>query len=136
MSDMLIRFGKCCHPLAGESVIGYITRGRGVTVHSKKCRFIKNVDPDRLVEVEWGPSEDMTYLARLKITNIAKKGMLASISAIFTQSEANILDANVQTTIDEKGISTFTIEVSDYNQLRDIILKIKKIREVLKVERI
>ncbi len=136
MSDMLIRFAKCCHPLAGESVIGYITRGRGVTIHSKKCRHIQDVDPDRLVEVEWEPSEDMTYLAKLKVTNIAKKGMLSTLSAIFTQSEANILDANVQTTIDKKGISTFTIEISDYAQLRDIISKIKKIKEVLKVERI
>jgi len=78
----------------------------------------------------------MTYLARLKVTNIAKKGMLSNLSAIFTQNEANILDANVQTTIDKKGISTFTIEVSDYAQLRNIISKIKKIKEILKVERI
>ncbi len=136
MSDMLIRFAKCCHPLAGESVIGYITRGRGVTIHSRKCRHIRNVDPDRLVEVEWEPSKDMSYLARLKVTNIAKKGMLSHLSTIFTQNEANILDASVQTTIDKKGISIFTIEVSGYDQLRDIILKIKKIKEVLKVERI
>ena len=136
MSDILIRFAKCCNPLAGETVVGYITRGRGVTIHSKKCRHIRDVDPDRLVEVELEPSEDTTYLAKLKVTNIAKKGMLSNLSAIFTQNEANILDANVQTTIDKKGISTFTIEVSDYAQLRDIISKIKKIKEVLKVERI
>jgi len=136
MSDMLIRFANCCHPLAGETVVGYITRGRGVTVHSKKCRHIRDADQDRLIEVEWEPSEDMTFLAKLKVTNITKKGMLSDLSAIFTQNEANILDADVQTTIDKKGISTFTIEVSDYAQLRDIILKIKKIKEVLKVERI
>jgi len=136
MSDILIRFAECCHPLAGESVIGYITRGRGVTIHSRKCRHIKNVDPERLVEVEWEPSEDVSYVARLKVTNIAKKGMLSSLSAIITQGEANILDANVQTTIDKKGISTFTVEISDYTQLREIISKIKKIKEVLKIERI
>ncbi len=62
--------------------------------------------------------------------------MLANVSAILAQSEANIVDADVQTTVDKKGISTFTIEISDYNQLRDIISKIKKIKEVLKVERI
>jgi len=136
MSDMLIRFGKCCHPLPGEPAIGFITRGRGVTIHTRDCRHIRDVDPYRLVEVEWEPSEDVSYVARLKVTNISKKGMLADISAIFAQSEANIVDADVQTTIDKKGISTFTIEVSDYGQLRDIISKIKKIKEVLKVERI
>ncbi len=136
MSDMLIRFGKCCHPLPGEPVIGFITRGRGVTIHAKNCRHIRDVDQDRLVEVEWERTEDVNYLARLRVTNISKKGMLANISAILTQSEANIVDADIQTTVDKKGISTFTIEISDYNQLKDIISKIKKIKEVLKVERI
>jgi GTP pyrophosphokinase len=136
MSDMLVRFGKCCQPLPGEVVIGFITRGRGVTIHAKACRHIRDVDLDRLVEVEWERSEDVNYLATLKITNISKKGMLANLSAIFAQNEANIVDADVRTTVDKKGISTFTIEVSDYNQLRDIISKIKKIKEVLKVERI
>jgi guanosine-3',5'-bis(diphosphate) 3'-pyrophosphohydrolase len=136
MSDMLVRFGNCCQPLPGEPVIGFITRGRGVTIHARDCRHIKDVDPDRLVEVEWEPSEDVNYLARLKVTNTSKKGMLADISAIFAQSEANIVDADIQTTVDKKGISTFTFEVSDYGQLRDIISRIKKIKEVLKVERI
>jgi len=136
MSDMLIRFGKCCHPLPGEPVIGFNTWGRGVTIHAKNCRHIRDVDQDRLVEVEWERTEDVNYLARLRVTNISKKGMLANISAILAQSEANIVDADVQTTVDKKGISTFTIEISDYNQLRDIISKIKKIKEVLKVERI
>ncbi len=136
MSDMLIRFGKCCHPLPGEPVIGFITRGRGVTIHAKNCRHTRDVDQDRLVGVEWERTEDVNYLAKLRVTNISKKGMLANISAILTQSEANIVDADIQTTVDKKGISTFTIEISDYNQLKDIISKIKKIKEVLKVERI
>jgi guanosine-3',5'-bis(diphosphate) 3'-pyrophosphohydrolase len=136
MSDMLIRFGKCCHPLPGEPVFGFITRGRGVTIHARDCRHIRDVDQDRLVEVEWERSEDVSYLARLRVTNISKKGMLANISAILAQSEANILDADVQTTVDRKGISTFTIEISDYNQLRNIMSRVKKIKEVLKVERI
>ena len=86
--------------------------------------------------MEWERSEDVTYLARLRVTNISKKGMLARLGAVFAQNEANIVDADVQTTVDKKGISTFTIEISDFDQLRDIIAKIKKIKEVLKVERI
>jgi len=112
MSDMLIRFGKCCHPLPGEPVIGFITRGRGVTIHAKNCRYIKQVEQDRLVEVEWERSKDVSYLARLRVTNISKKGMLASLSAVFAQNEANIVDADIQTTVDKKGVSTFTIEIS------------------------
>lgn len=135
MNDILIRFGKCCHPLPGEPIIGFITRGRGVTVHVKDCNFIKDVDPERLIDVDWAGSDDLNYLAKLKITNIAKKGMLADISAILSQNEANIVDAAVHTTIDKKGISSFTIEVSNYNQLKNIISKIKGLKEVLKVER-
>ncbi len=136
MSDMLVRFGKCCHPLPGEPVIGFVTRGRGVTIHARGCRFIRDVDHDRLVEVGWERSQEVNYLARLRVTNISRKGMLAKLSAIFAQNEANIVDADVQTTVDKKGISTFTIEVSDYDQLRNIIAGIKKIKEVLRVERI
>jgi guanosine-3',5'-bis(diphosphate) 3'-pyrophosphohydrolase len=136
MSGMLIRFARCCHPLGGEPVIGFITRGRGVTIHAKGCRYINDADPDRLIEVEWERSEETSYLVRLKVTNISKKGMLADISSIFAQNDVNIVDAEVQTTIDRKGISTFTIEVSDYNQLRNIISKIKSLKEVLKVERV
>ncbi len=136
MSDMLIRFGKCCRPLPGEPAIGFITRGRGVTIHKNDCRHIKEGDPYRLVDVEWERSEGVSYLARLRITNVSKKGMLANISAIFAHCEANIIDADIRTTIDKKGVSIFTIEVSDYDQLRDIISRIKRIKEVLKVERI
>jgi GTP diphosphokinase / guanosine-3',5'-bis(diphosphate) 3'-diphosphatase len=136
MSGILIRFGKCCHPLPGEPVIGFITRGRGVTVHAKNCHFLNDADPERLIEVEWKPSEGVNHLARLKVTNISKKGMLANISTILSQSEANIVNAELHTTVDKKGISTFTIEVTDYNQLKEIISKIKTIKEVLKVERI
>jgi len=135
MSGILIRFGKCCHPLPGEPVIGFITRGRGVTVHAKNCHYLSDVDPDRLIEVEWESSEGVSHLARLKVTNISKKGMLAHISTILSQSEANIVNAELHTTVDKKGISTFTIEVADYNQLKEIISKIKTIKEVLKVER-
>jgi guanosine-3',5'-bis(diphosphate) 3'-pyrophosphohydrolase len=136
MSGMLIRFGKCCHPLPGEPVIGFITRGRGVTVHAKNCRHLSNADSERMVGVEWEPSEGLNHLAKLKVTNISKKGMLANISTILSQSEANIVNAELHTTVDKKGISTFTIEVSDYKQLKEIIAKIKTIKEVLKVERI
>jgi GTP pyrophosphokinase len=116
--------------------VGFITRGRGVTVHTRNCRYLDNVDPDRLVEVEWEPSEGVNHLAKLKVTNISKKGILSTISTILSQNEANIVNAEIQTTVDKKGISTFTIEVSDYRQLKEIISKIKTIKEVLKVERV
>ena len=135
VSDVLIRFANCCHPLPGESVIGFITRGRGITIHNRGCRHIRNADPDRLVEISWEPSKEDTYLARLRVTSVAKKGMLADISSIMTQKDANIVEAEVKTTMDKKGIAFFTIEVENYKQLHDIMGAIKKVKNVLTVER-
>jgi guanosine-3',5'-bis(diphosphate) 3'-pyrophosphohydrolase len=136
LDDMLVRFANCCHPLPGEPVIGFITRGRGVTIHKDKCRYILDVDKERLVEILWEPTKEDVYLAKLKITSVDKKGILADITSIMAQKDANIIHAEVTTTMDKKGVSFFTIEVENYKQLEYIMGSIKKIKEVLIVERI
>ena len=136
VSDMLIRFANCCHPLPGEPVIGFITRGRGVTVHQRNCSHILNADPERLVEVSWQASKEDIYLAKIRVTSVERKGVLADISAILTQKDANVIEAQVKTTVDRKGIALFTIEVEDYNQLQNIMGAIKRIKNVLIVERL
>jgi len=136
LDDMLIRFANCCHPLPGEHVIGFITMGRGVTIHKHDCKQMLDADSRRIVDVIWEPSEKDVYMARLKITSVDKKGILADISSIMAQRDANIIQAEVKTTMDNKGVSFFTIQVTDYKQLEGIIGAIKKIKEVLIVERI
>jgi len=136
ISDMLIRFANCCHPLPGERVIGFMTRGRGITIHHKSCRLIHNADRERLVDVYWEPSNEDIYLAKLRVTSEERKGILADISAIITQKDANIIQADVNTTLDNKGVSYFTLELENYRQLQDIMGAIKKIRNVLIVERL
>jgi GTP diphosphokinase / guanosine-3',5'-bis(diphosphate) 3'-diphosphatase len=136
LENMLVRFANCCSPLPGEQVKGFITRGRGVTVHKYNCRHIRNADPDRVVDVEWEPTEKEVHMARLRITSMDKKGILADISAIMASKDANIIHAEVQTTADKKGVSYFTIEVEDYHQLREIMAAVKKVKNVMIVERI
>ncbi|UCB49184.1 MAG: bifunctional (p)ppGpp synthetase/guanosine-3',5'-bis(diphosphate) 3'-pyrophosphohydrolase [Deltaproteobacteria bacterium] len=136
VDDILVRFANCCHPLPGEHVVGFITRGRGVTIHKHNCRHILDADRERLVEVTWEPSEQDVYLARLKVTAVDKKGILANISSIMAQKDANIIQAEVKTTMDKKGISLFTIEVENFEQLQDIMGAIKRVRNVLFVERL
>jgi GTP diphosphokinase / guanosine-3',5'-bis(diphosphate) 3'-diphosphatase len=136
LDDMLIRFANCCHPLPGEDVLGFITLGRGVTIHKRDCRHILDADSRRIVDVQWEPTEKDIYLARLKVTSVDKKGILADISSIMSQRDANIIQAEVKTTMDKKGVSFFTIEVKNFKQLEGIISAIKKIKEVLIVERI
>ena len=136
VSDMLIHFANCCHPIPGEPVIGFITRGRGITIHNKNCVHILKAEKERLVEVSWEPSEEDTYLATLRVTSEERKGVLADVSAIMTQKDANIIQADVKTTTDNKGIALFTIDVENYKHLKDIIRAIKKVKNVLIVERI
>jgi GTP pyrophosphokinase len=136
MSDVLVRFGNCCHPIPGEEVIGYITRGRGVTVHHRHCQHIVNADSERLVEVSWESSDDEVYVARLRVTSENKKGVLADISAIMTQKDANIVQAELRTTPDRKGICFFTIEVGNHRQLQEIMGAIKRAKNVLNVDRL
>jgi len=136
ISEMLIRFANCCHPVPGEKVIGFMTRGRGITIHHEGCRHILKADPERLVEVSWEPSPDDKSLAKLRVTSVERKGVLADVSTILTQKDANIIHAEVNTTMDQKGIALFTIEVENYRQLQDIMGAIKKVRNVLVVERL
>ena len=136
LDDMLVRFANCCHPLPGENVIGFITRGRGVSIHKQKCGHINDADPERVVEVVWEPSHEDVYQARLMVTSVDKKGILADISTIMAQKDANIIQAEIKTTMDKKGILFFTIEVEDYKQLQDIMGALKKVKYVLMVERI
>jgi GTP diphosphokinase / guanosine-3',5'-bis(diphosphate) 3'-diphosphatase len=136
LDDMLVRFANCCNPLPGEQVVGYLTRGRGVTIHKSECRHIADSEPERIVEVVWEPSDQDVYLAKLRVVTSDKKGILADISAIMSQKDANILQADLQTTPDKKGISHFTIEVENYRQLQEIMGALKKVKNVLLVERV
>ncbi|MFP4085661.1 MAG: RelA/SpoT family protein [Desulfobacteraceae bacterium] len=136
MSDMLIHFANCCRPLPGEKVVGFITRGRGITIHQYKCRHIQNAEPDRLVDVSWEPMESDVYPAKLRVTSVERKGVLADISAIISQRDANIIHAEIKTTVDHKGIAFFTIEVDGYAQLQNIMGAIKKVKNVMRVERV
>lgn len=136
VTDMLQHFAKCCHPLPGERVVGFVTRGRGITIHQTGCPQIRDADPDRLVEVLWDSSYKDIHLAKLRITSVERKGILADISTIMSHNDANIVQAEVKTTADNKGIAFFTIEVESAKQLQDIIGAIKKVRNILVVERV
>ncbi len=136
VSDMLVRFANCCHPLPGENVTGFITRGRGITVHQDRCRHVLNADPERLVDVTWESVEGDIYQAGLKVISVERKGVLADISAIITQKDANIVHAEIKTTMDQKGVGNFTIQVKDHQQFQEIMDAIKRVKNVLIVERL
>ena len=88
------------------------------------------------MEVTWEPAEEDVYPAKLRVTSVERKGVLADLSAIITQKDANIVQADVKTTVDNKGVANFTLEVVNHEQLQEIITAIKKVKNVLLVERL
>jgi guanosine-3',5'-bis(diphosphate) 3'-pyrophosphohydrolase len=136
LDDILIHLGKCCTPIPGDDVVGYITRGRGVTVHRENCSNIRNLDPDRRVEVTWADTDKATYPAKVRVSTVDQKGMLAAVSSAISAGEANILEAKVTTTPDYIAILDFVVDVKDRVQLRKILSSIRRLESVKLVERI
>jgi len=136
LDDILIHLGKCCTPIPGDEVVGYITRGRGVTIHRENCSNISNLDPDRRVEVTWADADNATYPAKVRVNTVNQKGMLAAVSNAISAGEANILEAKVSTTLDYAAILDFVVDVKDRTQLRKILSGIRRLEGVNLVERI
>jgi GTP pyrophosphokinase len=135
VDNIVVRYAGCCNPLPGDKVIGFITRGRGVTIHTSDCKNIMDNDPNRKVEVEWDSAKEYIYPVRIRIYSEDKKGLLADISNSITSSEANITNARVETTDEKKAIGTFEVEIRDLNHLKKVIKGVEKIKGVHRVER-
>ncbi len=136
IDNVMVRYAGCCNPLPGDKVVGFITRGRGVTIHTSDCQNAMDDDPNRRVEVEWDSTKEYTYPVRIRVYSEDKKGMLAEISNSFSSYEANIKNAKVDTTDDNKAIGTFEVEIRDLNHLKKVIKGLEKIKGVNRVERI
>ena len=136
LSDVLVSFGKCCNPVPGDSIIGYVTHGKGVSIHIRDCQKILAADPDRLVSVEWDASAGVGRVARIKITCVDRPGLLANITETITEHEVNITQADIKTIEDKKAINIFDIEIKNVDQLRQIIQALERIKGVISVERV
>ncbi len=105
IDNVMVRYAGCCNPLPGDKVVGFITRGRGVTIHTSDCQNAMDDDPHRRVEVEWDSTKEYIYPVRIRVYSEDKKGLLAEISNSISSHEANIKNATVNTTDDKKAIS-------------------------------
>jgi GTP pyrophosphokinase len=139
VDDILVRFGKCCAPVPGDGIVGFITRGRGLTVHARDClTVVKNVlDKERIVAVEWEGSEPATRPVRIAVyIERDRPGLLAEITAAISSCHGNITKADITVTDDRKGINHFVVEVEDLKQLQAILQSIREVRDVFNVERV
>lgn len=136
IEDILVRYAKCCNPLPGDPVLGFITRGRGVTVHTVDCPYVQEADPERRVEVEWDMKKKASRPVKIRVHCYDQKGMLAGITGAITNCEANIISATVLSTKDRKGINNFEVDVQDLDHLNRVINALLQVKGVYKVERL
>jgi len=136
VDDVMVRFGKCCNPLPGDEIIGFITRGRGVTVHAADCPLALDSDPQRRVEIVWSRDKKAALPVKIRVACHDQKGILANISQAITNCEANIISAHIQSTVDRMGVNIFEVEVVDLEHLRRVMNAITKIAGVTQVERL
>ena len=138
IDDVLIHISKCCNPVPGDTIIGYITRGRGISIHTSTCPNIDDIDydKDRLIPVEWDIKEETTYPVRISVSTIDRPGVLASVSASITSSAANISHADISTTQDKKAILNFVVDIRDLKHLEKVIQKIEEVKGVIDVKRV
>jgi len=139
VDDVLVRFGKCCSPVPGDGIVGFITRGRGLTVHARDClTVVKNVlDKERLLAVEWEEGEPAKRPVRIAVhIGRDRPGLLAEITTAISSRQGNITKADIIVTEDRKGMNNFVVEVDDLRQLQSIIQAIREVRDVINVERV
>jgi GTP pyrophosphokinase len=137
--DFLVHFARCCSPLPGDEIVGFITRGRGVSVHSADCPNVDQLfyDPERKINVSWDAAPRTPHQVKIRVTiGVDRPGILAAISTAISASKINIAQADVRVTEDRKGLNTFTLEVSDLKQLQSAMGAIRQIDGVMGVERI
>jgi len=135
MGDMVIRFAKCCEPLPGDQLVGYITRGRGVAVHVRGCPETLSFDPQRVVPVSWEEKTKSFKRVRIKVVALDQVGLLASLTQSLSNSGVNIVSVHAALGNDGKGTNLFELQIENAAQLQLVRKNLEKIPGVLKVER-
>jgi GTP pyrophosphokinase len=139
MDDMLVRFGKCCNPIPGDPIAGFITRGRGITIHKADCERAFEVQDERRIDVEWtvtSAPEGVERTVRVRVIAQDIPGLLKSMSEAFSARSINIHNAQIRTTKDKKAICTFDINVRDTSQLSLVMHDLEKINGIIGVTRV
>jgi GTP diphosphokinase / guanosine-3',5'-bis(diphosphate) 3'-diphosphatase len=139
VEDLLVRFARCCNPVPGDAIVGFITRGRGLTVHARDCLTVAKsvLDRERLIDVEWDVEEPAKRPVRIAVyIGNDRPGLLSEITGAISSRNGNITKAEVTVTDDRRGINHFVVEVADLRQLQEIMAAIRVVADVINVERV
>ncbi len=136
MDQVLVRFGRCCSPLPGDSVTGFITRGRGVTVHARDCSKIFHLDPERRVPVTWNNAVEELRRVKVRVVSDDRRGLLAAVSKQISTAGINIQGGRITSSGPNRSVQDLELMVKDRKHLENLIRVLSKIKGVLKVERL
>jgi GTP pyrophosphokinase len=133
-----MQLSRCCNPVPGDRIMGYITRGRGLTIHSVGCPNLEalDYDKDRLVEVEWDMTASSTHAVKVSVLAVDRTGVLASVSSSISTSEANISRAEITTRDDQKAQLDFIVEITDTAHLNRVLKAVERVEGVITARRI
>ena len=136
LDDIMIRFAKCCNPIPGDEIIGYISRGRGIIVHTTSCPHVLDMDQERLVNVQWKLTEKKEFQVSMKVVCHDSKGILAEISSAISALDVNIASADVNTDTNSRVTCLFGLNVSNLKQFNEVVDSVRKLRGIISVERV
>jgi GTP pyrophosphokinase len=138
VDDLWVKLARCCTPVPGDPIIGFVTRGSGVSVHRADCSNVDGLraQPDRIVEVEWAPSAATVFLVQIQVEALDRSRLLSDVTRVLSDAHVNILSASVQTTRDRVALSKFTFEMGDPTHLGHVLGAVRKIDGVFDVYRL
>lgn len=137
VENIKVKFSKCCNPVPGDDIIGYITRGRGVSIHRKDCPNLSSLEgKERFIEVFWNTDEKAEYPAEIQIKGTDRPGLLTEITSKITEAQLSLLALNARTNKEKLAIINMILEIKDIDQLRELMKKIKKLKGVIDVYRV
>lgn len=135
VGDLLTRLGNCCNPVPGDQIVGYITRGKGVTVHRTDCPNVLNMqDTERLIPVSWGDAQ-RAYPVVVRIEAFDRSGLLRDVAAVVADLDINMISASVSTNKDHTATIVATMGIKGVSQLATLLGKLQGLRDVIEVQR-
>ncbi|PWB96746.1 RelA/SpoT family protein [Salinibacterium hongtaonis] len=136
--DILVKLAKCCTPVPGDEIMGFVTRGSGVSVHQASCVNVASLmnEPERVVEVEWAPSSTSIFLVHIQVEALDRSGLLSDVTRVLSEHHVNILSATVATSNDRLAISRFVFEMGDTTHLDRVLNAVRRIDAVYDVYRV
>lgn len=136
--DILVKLAKCCTPVPGDEIVGFVTRGSGVSVHQANCHNVASLqnEPERMIEVEWAPSSTSLFLVQIQVEALDRSGLLSDVTRVLSECHVNILSATVSTSSDRLALSRFVFEMGDTTHLDRVLNAVRRIDAVYDVYRV